>query len=395
MTAAFVATRAWAFFGAEPRFWSDTALYRRVQSFPLWDDRFWGGLKPWTLPLFLKVLPHDRNLHVLTAVQWLLSVASWLVLAFVAARLVQRRLVAITLVLLVGLLPIVTDWDANVLSESLALSLTALLLATLLLAVERPSGARIAAAAAVGFLWAGIRETDVYVLPLLVLPVAAATRDRRAAAALTAATLATLALGLWSLEHGRRWYQPFLDITGRRILASEEPRRYYAEHGMPVTPALLRQTGRYWRAFEFNPQLGRFRAWALENGQATYRSFLLTHPGYVLSRPWGEREQLFEPSLEVYRPPGARRVLPDPSFGALGVAAAAALVLAVLAARRRRRFWVVPLAALAATLPHALLVWHSEPLELERHAVPLVVLTALAVVLLASFAVDALRPRRG
>lgn len=396
VAAAFVALRAWTFFGADPRFFSDTALYRRVQSFPVWDDRFWGGLKPWTLPLYLKALPDDRNLTLLTTVQWAISVASWLALAFVLARFVRPRLVALVPVLLVGLLPVVTDWDATVLSESLALSLTALLLAAALLVAEHPTAWRTAALVVVGFLWAGIRETDVYILPLLVLPLAALHWRRRAAAAtIVLATAATVGLGLWSLEHGRRWYQPILDITGQRILTSEEPLRYYEEHGMPVTPVLLRQAGRYWRAFEYNPELRAFRGWVLEDGQATYRSFLLTHPGYVLARPWGERKRLFAPVLDVYRPDGARRVLPRIGFSALVAGGLVALALAALVAVRARRTWVVPVAVLVSTLPHALLVWHSEPLELERHAVPLVVLTMLGIVMMAALALaELVRSRR-
>lgn len=393
---AYAGLRAWAFFGAEPRLWSDTDLYRRAQSFPLWDDRFWGGVKPWTLPLYLKLLPEDDRLGVVTVVQWVVSVAAWIVLALVLARLVRWRLAAVVLVLLVGLMPIVTDWDANVLSESLALSLTALLLAAALLVAEAPTGGRVAALVVVGFLWAGIRETDVYVLPFLALPLAVAIRRRRGpAAALALATVATLALGVWSLEHGRRWYQPFLDVTGRRVLVSDEPFRYYVDHGMPVSRALRSHAGAYWRAFVFDPRLGAFRAWASRDGQATYRSFLVTHPGYLLSRPWGERRFLFSPTLRrVYRPPGAGTVGFRLGFRALVLAGVVALALAAAGAPRARRVWVVPVAVLVSTLPHALLVWHSEPLELERHAVPLVVLTELGIVVLAVLALEALRALR-
>jgi hypothetical protein len=389
-----VALRAWTFVGASHPVWSDTRLYRRVESFPLTSDRFWGGLKPWTLPLFLKVLPGDGHAGVVATAQWAISVASWIVLALVLARLVEVRLVALVPVLLLGLLPSVTIWDPSVLSESLALSLTALLLAAALLVAERATPARAAALVTVAFLWAGIRETDVYVLPFLLLPLAALVWRRRAAAAsLAVATVAVLAIGLWSLEHGRRWYLPFLDITGQRVLVSEQPLSYYEGHGMPVTPALRRQAGKYWRAFEFNPRLAGFRGWVLKDGQATYRGYLLSHPGYVLARPWGERSRLFAPRLDPYRPHGTHTVGRDVGFTGLVVAGLVALGLAAFS--RPRREWIVPLAVLVSTFPHALLVWHSEPLELERHAVPLAVLTRLGIVLLAVFAVDGIRSRRG
>jgi hypothetical protein len=327
-----------------------------------------------------------------TTVQWAIAVASWLTLAFVLARLVRLRLVALVLVLLVGISPLVTIWDANVLSESLALSLTALLLAAALLVAERPAPVRIAAAVLVAFLWAGIRETDVYVLPFLLLPLAVVVRRRRAAAAsLALATAAILALGVWSLEHGRRWYMPLLDVTGQRVLTSEQPFAYFVSHGMPATPEVRAKAGKYWRAFEYDPRLRRFRGWILRDGQATYRGYLLTHPGYDLARPWGERSRLFAPRLDVYRPPATRTVSRE--VGDLGLVLAALVALGLAAVSRPRREWVVPLAVLVSTLPHALLVWHSEPLELERHAVPLAVLTRLAIVVLAAFALGSMRLR--
>jgi hypothetical protein len=75
---------------------------------------------------------------------------------------------------------------------------------------------------------------------------------------------------------------------------------------------------------------------------------------------------------------------------AWAVLALAALLLALT--RVPRRIWLVPIGLIAITLPHALVVWHGDALEPERHGVPAAVLARLGVVLLILFALDS--PRR-
>jgi hypothetical protein len=59
-----------------------------------------------------------------------------------------------------------------------------------------------------------------------------------------------------------------------------------------------------------------------------------------------------------------------------------------------RRFWLVPAVALLVQVPHAIVVYQADTLEIPRHAVLVAVMTRLSILLLALFAIDAIVNRK-
>jgi hypothetical protein len=59
-----------------------------------------------------------------------------------------------------------------------------------------------------------------------------------------------------------------------------------------------------------------------------------------------------------------------------------------------RRFWLVPAVALLVQLPHAIVVYQADTLEIPRHAVLVAVMTRLSLLLLALFVIDAILNRK-
>src|SRR5919198_5526248 len=138
--------RVWQLAPAVPRLTPDTIEYQRIAALPLSPD-FFSELKPWAVPLLYKLLPGTAAVSVPVA-QLLISIAAWLVLAFAFGRCFtgrRLRLLATALVLAFSCSPLVAQWDGVLLSESLSLSLLALVLACALELVRAPGAPKLAA----------------------------------------------------------------------------------------------------------------------------------------------------------------------------------------------------------------------------------------------------------
>ena len=60
-----------------------------------------------------------------------------------------------------------------------------------------------------------------------------------------------------------------------------------------------------------------------------------------------------------------------------------------------RRVWLVPVVALAVQVPHALVVYHGDTLEVPRHAMLVAITSRLALLMLALMVLDRVLELRG
>jgi len=159
----------------------------------------------WTVPLVYRLLPTD-DLRI--AGQTVIAALAWWALAMTAGSLVVDRRVRTALmavILALGLVGPVSNWNSTILSESLSLSLTALLVAAWLRYAWRPTTVTAALAVGVTVLWTFTRQTHVIVgLFVTVFAVAATLHRRSALRVVVAASLIVLSvLGLASLTQNR------------------------------------------------------------------------------------------------------------------------------------------------------------------------------------------------
>lgn len=440
-----------AFAASSPTYFQDSFSYLEVAKLSPFTLDFLAGPRSFTTPLFFKVMgSNDARVWA----QLIISIVCWVALAASVARLIHHprlRPWAYAAVLAFSLAAWIVQWDNALLSESLSLSLMAAVTAAWLWLVERPTPLNVGALLALSLLWAFTRDTNAYVvamtIPLLALAVwrgrprgllavalvgacaifalnqlsanTGATDDQRAAVlsgkpgngfARSPETRALPAQQYLLVGHGR-WEFPLLDTLGMRILPDPKRVSYFRYHGMPVTPRLLQlagerasgQNGAFYKA----PELRGFRRWLEAKGQRTYLRYLVRHPGYVISSMADGAGQVLFPrediaQLGVWSPPDpVGAALPGPVnrlfFAHSAASAVVWLLLAALAlflALRRvpRRIWLVPAAMIVLTVPHALVVWHGDALEPERHGVPVAVMARLGVLLFILFALDS--PRR-
>ena len=159
--------RIWQARVGGPLVWQDSLQYRALGNQPLLSHRIWAGERPPVIPLLWKLAGSDTTFVLL---QTLASVAAWSTLAVVAARRVRPwwgRLVAGAAVLGFATTRPVTQWDRSVLSESLSLTLLALLFAVAILWERAPTLPRSLGVIAVGLLFAATRDTQIWVIALV------------------------------------------------------------------------------------------------------------------------------------------------------------------------------------------------------------------------------------
>jgi hypothetical protein len=406
LAVAYLTFRLGSFTG-EARRLTNTVGYEHVAALHVWSLDFYAGERSFTLPLLYKVLARD-DVRILA--QLALSAACWLTLAAVAARAAHRtpvRLAVFVWVLGSGLTLEIVHWDALLMSESVSFSLLALLLACWFLFARRPGRGRAVAVLLVSLLWAFTRDANAYAVLMSGIAAAVAliwTRQRTLTATLAIGCALIFAGSTLSVDHGRRWFQPMIDVMAHRVLPDERLKSYFEAHG-----------------FDEHSPWGAEGGWAQRHARATYARYLLTHPAHLLTQPFrGEQQQalwstpsnaasLIDPSLSVYvsdddgrhrplaLPPHARSV-----FFPRGTVLVPALMLGLLAAagaaalrRGATREWLVPLVALATVYPQLLLAWHLSGIEIDRHALTGAVLLRLLPPLVLLLAVDRALAARG
>jgi hypothetical protein len=413
---AYVAVRVLAFTGVDAREFQDTIDYRDVAAAPLWSAGFLAGKHPPTLPLLYKILGSgDLCLDGQVAI----STACWLALATATASAIRHprvRLAAFAAILCFSLSRDVVMWDSILLSESISLSLTAASVAAWLLVVRRPGPVPLALALGATTLWTLARDPHAYVALLAAAALALSLvmgghRRLRAIAALGLVAMATASL--WSASVGfKRWQYPLQNLVTLRVAADPAGLDYFKRAGMPVTPRFVelsrqyRETGldpfHYPAAYgdpSLRSQFLPFQIWLMREGRHVYTTYLLTHPGAVAAA-FGELDHvLLAPRVDYYQSSRPPRAFPLPAnvffprAPVLPLVYLAVVVLMAVAVTTRagpRREWAVPIFLVASSLPFAVLVWHAEVLEADRHGLICTIFLRLGTLILGLMLADEL-----
>jgi hypothetical protein len=403
----FVLLRLWAYSSVSPAPAADTGTYFLAAEPSVFDPDFYTANRPFFLPLLYDLLG-SNGWRV--AAQCLIGTVSWGVLAVVVSREMRTRAmryVALGAILVFALTPAVLAWDGVLLSESVSFSLSVLLLACLAVAIRRPTTPALVLTGAVATAWVFTRDANALILALLVLPVAvvlAVRGSRRRAAVLAGMAVLLVLLSSASVNAGKRWEFNMLNNIGVRVLPDPTERAYFADHGMPVTPDVVALSGQYasGRDYAFY-KIKPLMEWMRKHGRSTYGRYLATHPRYALRSAWGQREVILTskvPDLLPDRESGYRQALPSPVSNAVypprlpGLIVWSVVVLLGGAAVALRYGWdlrwAVPLVLVVSSVPHALLVFHADAMEVGRHSVEVAFMYRLGLLWLAVVAIDRL-----
>lgn len=401
-----------------PRVLGDSPVYLEMSKLPLVSSGFLAGLRPCLVPLIYKVC--SANELAIIIVQATFGAIAWGLLALTVAKNLtpQVRVIAIVVILSFSFCQNIVQWDSLVLSESLSLSLMVLHIAAWLCHQNR--WLQTVAVVVTGILWALSRDTSAYVLAMLCpAMIGYALLYRRAQHAAIAIIFAfAFAASVVSADVGERWLFPFLNTLSQRVLPNSEARRFFSERGMPVSPSLLRLSGKWASsedgAYYREPKLESFRRWVRSCGKAVYLKFLLSRPLYFLLEPLKDTgdlliadaigiQQRLTPSQFRY----VEKVAYPSFYGRPSIFADARMnvrlkfvvwmslcgVFSFVALRAHRSAAIVPLTMIALVIPMMFVVWHGDAMEVGRHSVTTCVGFRLAMWILTLLALDGILNR--
>lgn len=405
-----VVVRALAVIGLHPYVYVDSAEYTVV-------DFTGRGRRPWATSYLYWLVPGDHRWEIVG--QAVVGGLCWAVLGLAVAAWFREPRVRIGVtgaVVALGLTTSITNWDTAILSESLALSLTALVVAAWLNLARRTTWVTAGLVVAATLPWLFVRQSLLPAAWLVVVVAAAAAvvTGRRGGAWRHLAGVAAglvLVTGLASVSYSRNQEVVRSNLTvivANRIAPDPERLSWFREHGMPVPASGALDPG----ALTADPAFSR---WVGGVGRSTYARYLLTHPWYSLTEPLddlvGVRQSYGDQPLPqaTMLSPGdgygsARPVIPEVveqavfqpgGTGTVLTALAAVLGLSLVRRRRRDRRWAVPLALVGISLASLVAGWHGATPELGRLAIVAAVALRLGLILQFGFlAEDELLRRR-
>lgn len=417
MTAMYLALQLAGSFVVREALWLPDSIDYILPASMAWDDpRLWTWTKPWGAAILYKLTGNSPV--VIDAVQSALSTLAWLALALAFSRqlhAVWLRAGAFGLVLGFSLAPQVQIWNHIIQSESLSLSLFALILAAWISLVARWRWWKLLSLVFLLAWWTGTRETNVYlgilVAAILVI-IGLFYRRQRFYWGVSALLILFSAVNLQISEVPTlpRWLYPLTNTLLNRILPEEDYFSYFQARGLDPSPELLALSGGLADSSDFavfnDPDLSYVEEWLFRKGKQTYVRFLLDHPLYTLTAPWQQVYELLAPQDLLHYAPGSYRaplawlfgglLFPGPLWLLLALACAA--LYSVLRARPWRTsqaFWLF-LVCLTLSFPHLYIVWHGDAAEVGRHAIQASVQLRLALWLMLALALDRIGiPARG
>ena len=385
----YLVARIWLLAHSEAMTFVDTATYdgtydgTRVEC----DFDFWTGIRPFVVPVVHSVLRH--NLDAIVVFQSLFGTLAWALLALSVAAIFQCRTVGLAAMLAVlglGVSAQITVWDQAMLSESLAYSLQALLLAAVFWFIRTWSTGALVATFGAAFLWVFTRDSHLYYLLLATValaPLGALTWHRWRVWSLCAMLLALFLAGDHLASTSLRWVGNFDNVLAVRIMSHPDHIAFLEARGLPVTGELKALKGKlHTKAMHGDSEFKALRAWTFSKGKGAYTRLLLAHPRYLIGAPLRDLDTLMgsrDTCRGRFKQNGSPSILTDfmneclypVHFGlplvllALFWAGGASVALA---RGDLSYITLIPIALVLLSFPHAMLIWHGDTMELERHA---------------------------
>lgn len=363
---------------------------------------------------------HPKLFSIYAAQAVFLSVTSFvllLALFFWCPGSTTRRMVITGFLGVLLLSPLFLVWPAYVLTESVAIPVLLLLLASFLAYDAKPSIPRLTLIAALAPAVALTRDPMIYfvVLTGVLLMANVALRSPRFIGTAIVAWFIVISCGFALIKNSAKhvgpvYGQDMANVIQIRILPDPDRRAFFIARGMPIGPTVIARAGKpayldKWfdsdTELKDYPDFVSYRAWILNQGMKTYAAFLASHPLYLIKSFWqtpnlhdahygGDIDlsiaDLFSVPVSIYGtdlimlPNSVRRFLLAPfgwllSFGFVALCA----VRYVDLTWRRLPTPALEIAALAGFVS-IIMSYHLESLDPWRHSLPFLIVIYVAMI---------------
>ncbi len=248
--------------------------------------------------------------------QTIISIVCWVLCALLVCSTLNgwfAKALAALLILAFGFVPQIADWDSILSSESLSISLFALIVGLLIKAV--PNGKKGQTLVSwvfalllfiVNTLWIFTRDTNAYFVILeavLLIFTALLFWIREKGLWVSSIILGFCLIGLFifqqqSFRESERWLLPLLNNLTTNIFPYEERVAFFAESSMPTDEQTLSLTG----SAEYNDIYAneKLMLWARRFGMQTYQKWLLSMPLWSVLQVYNNLESFFEENEQPF-----------------------------------------------------------------------------------------------
>jgi len=393
------------------RVYRDTISYTKPASAPWNSSNLWMGIRPFTYPVILKLFgvnfSNYKNSGIISNVvqfQYWFSIISWTALALalsVKLRKLWLRPFVFAVIIFFSLNLEVGIWDSLLLSESVSFSLLALLLTAWILwdypeskfQIKFLNFTKLVFIISITILYVFTRESNQYfvifgaaIYPFATLIGKAPKGRRKLFLTYLMVLILIVVIKNISFNVSNDWKIHIYDHLVLRILPDSEARDFFESAGLPVDQNLMNITNM--AGFEYQDYLANdadmiaVSEWIDQSGVTTYMKYLLSRPVSSLMEPLKHLTTLFGGNnLEYHSPlygvstiPGwlidlTNKFYPRELFTIWGFLGLGVLgVIWYLATNIKQSAWLVVGILLISLYPLSFIVWHGNPMEVERHA---------------------------
>lgn len=392
------------------RSYRDTVSYVQAAEYPLTDIRFWTARRPFTLPLIYKLSGYNltnysdqSEMNRMGYLQRSLSILGWTSLALSITLVMKRRLmkaIGFGCILAFGASLEITAWDKAMLSESISTTLLASLLALIIFAGwfwdrHRPvpywqQALMLISLIMNASLFAFARDSNAYLLLFLALLMLIGIffpqiRKQALFISYLSTILGFLVIFLllnFTTIVGKRDLNSAFNVVVFRMTPQQDSLDFMVAHGMPYNASIASLSSltvlQLGDKKNTDVAIQGWVKWVGDHGKWVVAQYLASHPVYTLTAPLKDFLNLINNDYRDYRkiqmPTRFRnRLLSSimyPHSTCSTVFFAFLFLLTFFVGwkdRQQNALWYLVLVLFLAIIPLALLIWHSDPIDLGRH----------------------------
>ena len=394
------------------RVFRDTLGYVKVAELPFLAPNFWAGERSFSLPLLYKLLgvislnyELPDTMAMVAAFQTWLSIACWTLLAGATAAHLRNRWLgplAFALVLIFSASLEISLWDTLMLSESLSLSLFALICAGWLVWIKQLNRSKkswsswllISGQIVITILYTFVRDSNIYFVLIGAVIISAGVIFKKIprsswvqTAITTVSVVAVLVISNLNMAAGNRWQIFIYDQLALNILPDPVAREFFVREGLPISDPLMAistMVGYQYQDLLANaPELKSVNTWINQESKTAYLKYLISNPANSMFEPISNAQVLISPKTIGYLYPRFPD-LPYPRrvtlFSAVFYPNSLPIAIALLAlagtgsivfwirGNPQQPAWLFVSILVFSLYPLMFLIWHGEPMEVGRHA---------------------------
>lgn len=377
---------------------NDTKNYLKAAQIPLFSLKFFGSVRPFTIPLIFKI--GALNPVWIAWIQVCISILCWGFLIYQATVFIKNqklRMLGLIGLLLFTMTYYISGWDVQLMSESLALSFQALLLGMGFWLLREWAWYKVLLLGVVALLWACTRDTNPWILlgyGAGLFLVGVLKKSYRRWIFISLIFVLIFAYSQWSIDYSRRWSLTFAEVLPWRVLKLKKAVPFFESCGMPHQAGITN----YYTWLKVD--------WLYSKGKYCFFRWVIANPEWSLTAPlldWNvmlgfdpiAQYNYFPQEFPTILPRVVEQVLYPGNYGYLFWWFGGVVLGFILATPLRGRPAVILSAAtFLMVFPTILLSWHVDVLEIGRHALQPQCAMFISLWLLVLFTLDYIIEKR-